>query len=203
MFNINPKDLENYSLILPSPWINAEDHNIASMTLHVLGLINDLFIEAVASYACYQPITKEMLMATITANKSPYEKCLNNIYAKTFVYSLNNILNLLKLLTNIKYNPPLTVIKYCEEYQLKFKDIRHIRDSLMHIENRGVGEDKYGEQINSNLLVVGGFLDNRYCFSGSDGKVYEIEISEKTLIIVKDILQNVINSYSWKKIGDF
>jgi hypothetical protein len=53
------------------------------------------------------------------------------------------------------------------------------------------------QQARANVIVIGGFIERRYTFTGEDGKQYEIEISDSTVNTAKSIIQNIIDSYQW------
>lgn len=125
-----------------------------------------------------------------------YERCLNGIYAKAFVFALDGIEKLLNRLVAI-YNSPKEVKQLHEEYKKLFGYLKHIRDSAIHIEDRGRGKTRKQEPLDTNIIVIGCFSERRYTFTGEDGRQYEIEISESTLKKTKLIIQEIINSYSW------
>ena len=189
--------LQKFDLHYPGIWIDGEDRDWASDIQQILSLIEGLFVEAVASYALFQPITIERLSKENAIQESRYDSCLNGLYAKAFVYNLHSIEKLLYRLCQANTHPPTGIEELYGEYDHIFGHLRHIRDSAMHIEDRGLGLSKSQKPIETNILIIGGFIDNRYTFSGSDGNQYEIEISETTLEAARRIIQDVINSYPW------
>ena len=84
------------------------------------------------------------------------------------------------------------------EYKNLFGHLKHIRDSAIHIEDRGRGVNRNQKPINTHIIVIGCFIERRFTFTGEDGKQYEIEISDATLNVAKEIIQKIINSYVWK-----
>jgi hypothetical protein len=48
------------------------------------------------------------------------------------------------------------------------------------------------------VIFLGVIVGNKFQFSGNDGKLYSIEISESTLQIAHGILQGIINGYTWE-----
>ena len=84
-----------------------------------------------------------------------------------------------------------------EEYKNLFGHLKHIRDSAIHIEDRGRGKTRKQKPLNTHIVLLGCFIEKRYTFTGEDGRPYEVEISESTLNKVKAIIQEAINSYSW------
>jgi len=136
MNKLNYNSLKQFDLTFPGHWIKAEDRDQAFQTQHTLGLIQGLFIEAVASYALFKPITAENVrdyMARFErGDETPYERCLNGLYAKAFVFALDGIEKLLNRLVVI-CNPPKEIEQLYEEYKKLFGHLKHIRDSAMPI----------------------------------------------------------------------
>ena len=191
--------LKQFDLIFPGERINDEDSHRALQNYLFLRRIQDLFIEAVTSYALFQqpiPVTVENIQDIINedGDKSPYEKCLNRIYAKAFVFAIDSIGKHLKQLT--KLHPPKEVKRFHKEFEKHFQSAKKIRDSVSHSEERSLGKYK-GELLNTPFINIGCFSGNELGFSGKDGKEYSIAISEVTLKKAKEIIQNIINSYSW------
>ena len=196
----NYSSLKQFDLTFPGHWIKAEDRDQAFQAQHTLSLIQGLFIEAVVSYALFKPITAENVrdyMARFEmGDETPYERCLNGLYAKAFVFALDGIEKLLNRL-GVMCNPPKEIKHLHEEYKKLFGHLKHIRDSAIHIEDRGRGKTRKQEPLDTHIIVLGSFIERRYAFTGEDGRQYEIEISESTLKTAKSIIQEIINSYSW------
>jgi hypothetical protein len=191
--------LRRFDLVYPGIWLSGVDPETAFQTCLILGYIEDAFIEAVAACAMFEPLTYEK--ARKSRDLSRYENCLNSIYAKSFVYSLAAIGKLFNKLRNRSDTPP-GLAYLCRQYEDRFGHTKHIRDSSMHIEDRGVGLDRRGRHIHATVLVLGGFIGEssatRLCFTGEDGNQYEVKISEAVLSTIHPILQGAINSYRWE-----
>jgi hypothetical protein len=200
MNKTNYNDLKQFDLAFPGHWIEGEDRDRASQVQHILSLIQGLFTEAVVSCALFKPITganiKDCIARFRKGDESAYERCLNGLYAKAFVFALDGIQKLLHRLSE-SLNPPQEVNRLYKEYKKHFGHLKHIRDSAIHIEDRGRGKTRTQKPLDTYIIVLGCFIEKRYAFTGEDGKQYEIEISETTLKTAKRIIQKIINSYSW------
>jgi hypothetical protein len=196
MIGIDNVEIDKFKLVFPGFWISGKDRELASEALNILELVNDLFLEVIVSFTLFDPISKKTEAKKVKYYRY-YGTTINNIFSKSFVICLNNIQ---KLLEKIPPNIRSTVFrKYFVEYKKNFSYLVHIRDSIVHIEDRGLGLDNNKKIIESHFLVLGCYLNgNVYTFSGKDGKVYEVDISEKTVMLAKDILQNIINSFEWE-----
>ncbi len=195
---MNTSRLKNFDLTYPGYVIDGSDRDSAFQTAHVLYLAESQFVRAVTSFALFEPVNN--IREYLEKNQSKYERCVNNIYAEAFVYSLNAIRMLLKKIESL-FNPPDEARKFIAEYESHFGQLVYIRDSAMHIEDRGRGVDKKQKEIKSGFLMLGAIDGNHFTFTGEDGKDYKIEISEATLLTAHKILQSIINSYDWRKAG--
>ena len=196
---MNLNDLTRFYLYFPGHWVSGDDRDWAFGVGHTLGLVQGLFVEAVAAYALFQPITKENALEYIQRKRdeSPYERCLNNMYAKAFVFSLNSIGELLRHLSE-DTNSPMGVQKSYQEYKRHFGHLKHIRNSAIHIEDRGRGRTRHQKPLKTHLIVLGSFIERRFTFTGENGKQYEIEISDGILEIARGIIQEIIRAYTWE-----
>jgi hypothetical protein len=203
--------LRQFDLHFPGHWIEGPDRDWAYENQHLLSLIQTLFREAVAAYSMFRP---PVILNTIEEilqqreNESPYEGCLNSIYAKAFVFALDGIQKLLSRLCEF-LEPPQDVKSLVEEYEKEFGHHRYVRDSAIHIEDRGRGMKKPSgrvgrrsqERVPANIFLLGCLkvttTATNYCFTGEDGKQHEVEISEAELLKAKRIIQAIIYSYPW------
>jgi hypothetical protein len=188
---MNLDDLKQYDLSFPSPWIEGKDRDWASDNQLALRNLVSLFEEAVAAFWKFNPITADNYKDKI--NESAYSRRLNSIYAKAFVFALDGINKLLSRICK-DLHPPKSVKTLKQEYEKIFGHLKHIRDSAIHIEDRGRGKDRNGNPLKTNIIILGSFIERRFTFTGNDGNLYEIEISDSTLLSAKNIIQKVINS---------
>ena len=188
--------LNKFDLYFPGHWIEGKDREQAFSVFNTLCLVQGLFVEAVTAYALFQPITQENVYEYLRKEVSPYERCLNGLYAKTFVFALHGIEKLLYRLT-VEPNAPNEIKRLYDEYRDLFGQLKHIRDSAIHIEDRGRGVTRRQQPLDTHIIVLGGFIERRFTFTGEDGNQYEIEISDSTLNMAKEIIQKTINSYGW------
>jgi len=194
---MDPRNLSRFDIEYPGIRIAGDDRDLAFETAHLLSLVESQFIRAVAAYSLFKPITEESIKERIDRQLSKYQACLNSIYATSFVLSLDTIAKLLHAL--LKYlDPPPQARSLVEKYQDHFKHLRHIRDSILHIEDRGRGKDRHQKRIPANLLVLGVYIKNRFQYTGADGCMHSVEISETTLYSAHEIIQAIINSYKWE-----
>lgn len=164
-------------------------------TLWILELIETEYSMALAAFGMF-----DNLFATLTTSLSAWynehERALLQVLARQYVFSLDMISKLLGRLSSDGLVSE-SAVSDIQDYDKAFGDLRHLRDSIAHIEDRGLGFNKKGEHINAPMLVLGCFLGRRFEFTGFDGKCYGVDITEETLLSARDILQNVFNAYAW------
>lgn len=193
---MNIVELRKFDLIYPGHWIASSDRDWANDTSGILSSVDSEFVRSVTSYAMFKPITANYVEQFYDLSK--YESCLNGIYATSFVFSLDAISKLLNALKTY-LSPPDAVLDLISEYESIFGHLKHIRDSIAHIEDRSRGVSKNKKEIPSNILVLGSFFNER-CFgvTASNGNLYGVELSDSTLLSAHRILQGIINTYTWE-----
>ena len=189
--------LAEFDLTKPGNWIAGEDRDWAGDNLLVLSLIEDEYERAIVAFALFDPLTAENVREQLQNPLRKYERCLNSISAREFVLSLDAITKLLSTLDRY-LNPPDSVPLLVAEYVRMFGDLKHIRDSVAHIEDRGRGRDRHQRAIQVPILVLGSFIERRFEFTAEDGNHYGIEITRDTVLSARNILQGIINAYSWE-----
>ncbi len=191
------KQLQKFNLCFPGHWIAGEDRDWAFEIALLLSQIEEEFVCAVASFAMFEPITIDNAKEYSHFDKTKYERCLNGIYASSFVLSLDAISKILEVLKN-HLHPPCSAVQYIFEYESNFGELKFIRDSIAHIEDRIRGVDKNQRIIPTNILILGSFNERRFGYTGSDRNLHEIEIAESTLFTAQRIIQKIINAYNWE-----
>jgi hypothetical protein len=175
MNKLHYKSLKQFDLTFPGHWIEGEDRDQAFQVKLILSLIQGLFVEAVVSYSLFQPITAENFRDCIDrferVDETSYERCLNGLYAKAFVFALDGIEKLFNRLVAM-CNPPKEIKQLHEEYKKLFGHLKHIRNSAIHIEDRGRGKTRKHESLDTHIILLGCFIERRYTFTGEDGRQY-------------------------------
>jgi len=195
MINTTDEETIKYDLDWPGHRIEGEDRDWASETQTILHNIESEYIIAVASFLHYKPITLQLSRGQSYCPVSKYNKSIymTSIYARSYVMSLYLIDRMLKTIEN----PPDITAKAISKYNYDWGYLKHIRDSIVHLEDRGRGLDKNGKKLSTNIIALGVYSIKGYDFTGNDGTIYHIDITEETLPSIRDILQKVIGGYSW------
>lgn len=130
------------------------------------------------------------------------------IYAKSFLFSLDNIYKLVDVLSRYK-NIPIEVSEARDKLKSNFPNLIGVRNSTHHIEDRIRGLERNEKKIklkpidNTLIKSAGGALvlnslnNNRYGCTMADGHYGEVEVSSNTLSFVRDAIQKILTSFSW------
>ena len=85
--------------------------------------------------------------------------------------------------------------KIYEKYTNKFGYLKYIRDSAIHIEDRGRGMTRENKRIESSLIVLNSFSNNKFSITGENGVVYEVEISDNSLKLIQEKNMSIKNDH--------
>jgi hypothetical protein len=186
--------LERFEFTHPGDWISGSDRAQAFETQGLLSLIETEFACAVASCLMFEPITIHNVEQFVTRSK--YDRSLNIVYARAFVFSLDSISKILKVLR--KQNDATAIREPISRYNDLFGHLKHIRDSVAHMEDRARAVDKDQKSIPSTVIVLGAIRETSIDCTGANGKSYSVDVSETTLISAHEILQTIINAFAWE-----
>ena len=131
------------------------------------------------------------------------------LYAKLFLFALDSIRKCLFVLDK-QADRPEEIHLAKLSFDDAFPDLRGVRDSTAHQEDRGRGLGKrekplekkpvvnYGIHApNGGVLVLNFLNGNRFGSTMEDGYFGEVEVSINSLLIVRDCIQRIINSFEW------
>ena len=138
------------------------------------------------------------------------------LYAKSFLFSLDSFDRFLGVLSKEK-GVPDSVISIHKRINQEFPDLRGVRNSTHHLEDRsrGLGNfDRNTKQIKvlqpqpitnggihapqGNILVLNSLFGTKYACTMADGHLGEVDVSSESLSKLHSILQDVLSSFSWK-----
>ncbi|MGS1029390.1 hypothetical protein [Burkholderia glumae] len=133
------------------------------------------------------------------------------IYAKSFVYSLDDFSNFLKIFSSMD-QVPSTISLIHQELIKKFPDLRDVRNAAHHPEDRmrGIKNEKGKDVLIDIQPVDNGFfkslggsiinenlLGTRFTVLMVDGTQGDIDINQGTLAYFRDVFHLVVNEFKW------
>lgn len=166
----------------------------------------------------YEDMTKMMADAQVMLKKEDWENdklpqqlevCKLFIFAKSFLYSIDTLYEILEKLS-LMDRVPVPIGEGLKVLQESLPDLRGVRNSAHHMEDRirGIGRDKKPMELKPferpHLKSTNGSLALSYlrgtqfgCTMG-DGHYGEVDVSVFTLDIVEIVVQQTLNSFKWK-----
>ena len=151
----------------------------------LLGEILNQMNEAALVLSLFETVANPLVEPSSCASR------LRSLYARCFVYALDAAGQLIRVLQEYDQLPS-SARRQCKRYLSQFVAVRDLRNSLQHIEDRLRGLGRGGVPLPGPLIVLGGFIDNRFGSTTEDGRYVEIEMSNSVLAqacaIVEDLL---------------
>ncbi len=182
-----------FELKRPGYFVSGESPEWEDGATHLLWHMEREFKLAIVSFCMFEEIEREKKQKDLIS--SPLSE-LKQIYARSFVVCLDSTNKILKALKK-DFNPPGDISPLIKAYDRAFGHLKHMRDSIAHIEDRGRLRDKKKKPIKSGVVCFGNFIEKGYVIIGADGTNYQIEISETVLESVQSILQKVLDAYEY------
>ena len=138
-----------------------------------------------------------------------YEGRFVFIHARSYLLALDRFDRSLQAFAEMD-DVPDTVKKAPERLESILANLRAVRNSVAHHEDRSRGLLRPGKHLDlkpidnqlinaphGGVLVLEGLMNNRFGSVMADGHYGEVEISPTVLGQVRDLLQDVINSFDW------
>ncbi len=132
------------------------------------------------------------------------------MHARAFLYALDSFdkfLNVLKVMNDV----PPAIAEIHERFGTSFSDLRGVRNTAQHIEDRsrglGAGKNKKLDlkPIDNQLVKADGGVLILNCLNGTkygntmaDGHYGEVDVSLESMGILNSIFQEVLNAFQWK-----
>ncbi|MBJ8436760.1 hypothetical protein I6M64_05405 [Acinetobacter lactucae] len=146
------------------------------------------------------------------SNPIEFENHRTFIYARAYLNALDNFDRLLKKLVEEK-NIPSEVGEYHKKISTYFPDLRPVRNTMQHLEDRSRGLDssrppkpmnlkKIDNNIihapNGGVLVFNTLNGSNFEATKANGELGRVEISKQSLEKLHEIFTGVLNSFIWK-----
>lgn len=197
---------DRLEISLPGPWIDHTDRDHAWTVHNLLDSAVDHFNDAVVACQFYEPITDDDLKRNasraVLVGNDPVRDRLRGICARAYVYALDTTYSFVKTLVEQPLNAP-PAIAACNAFLQRFQDVRLIRNSLAHVDERSQGIGSRGKKLPGPTLIIGGaFVGNRFGVTSGDGRYAEVELSEQLLTYFRSALLEIIWSFEWIVIGN-
>lgn len=122
------------------------------------------------------------------------------IHARAFLHAFALFERLLNILA-LDPSAPAKLNELRAKFRAAFPDVRGVRDSVQHGDERSQWKAR-GKEIDTNLLLhdtlsssATGFPN--YVATMANGKLGQLEVSVRSMEVLHEIFQGVLNSYTW------
>jgi len=132
------------------------------------------------------------------------------IFAQAFIYALDGFDKFLKVLSKEEGAPP-EIALLSERFGREFPDLRGVRNTNQHLEDRarglGAGRNpkplelqppEVGRPGNAGALMLSSLMDDRYGCTMADGHFGEVRVSPHSMEVLRDIFCRALYSFAWK-----
>jgi hypothetical protein len=175
---------------------------------HLLNFLNDLALALSLYFNSKKYISEisiEDQMHRKPIDSIPFDQFqkLPMIYAHSFLDSIVKIANTMFVMTRENKTPlipssfrtKLTALK--DEFDVEFPNVRDIRNSWQHIEDRMRGKGQHESDLQTNLLILSSLFDDNLTYTIADGTTQSILIGEHTFRRAEYYVQSVFDCFEW------
>lgn len=139
-----------------------------------------------------------------------FESNLVFLYARSFLYALDGFDKFLGVLAK-EDNVPESIPKLHEKISSIFPDLRGVRNTAQHLEDRSRGlgrapkpldlkpvNNEFISAPNGGALILSGLNGSKYGSTMADGHYGEVDVSSESMSHLQEILDSVLNSFKWR-----
>lgn len=128
------------------------------------------------------------------------------LFAKTFVYALDSFEKTLKVLSQ---EPGVSkkLNELCLYMNQAFPDLRGVRDTSHHMEDRVRGLNRKKKPLNvkpvnvispnGGVMILNSLIGSVYGTTMDDGGFGGVDVSEESMKVIQRVLQETLNSFEW------
>lgn len=129
------------------------------------------------------------------------------MYARAFLFALDSVEKVLKVLAS--FPVPTAAAEARDELLAALPDLRKVRDTAHHHEDRVRGVDRRGEPLDfqpintgrihapGGAIVLNHLDDTRYGCTVDDGRFAQVDVTPASLLAARDAIQQVLDSVPW------
>lgn len=133
------------------------------------------------------------------------------MHARAFLYALDSFDKFLKVLKKTE-NVPVKIEKIHKEFGDSFPDLRGVRNSSQHMEDRSRGlgggrnpkplelkpVDNQLVKADGGALILNSLNGTKYGNTMADGHYGEVDVSPQSMEVLSSIFQETLDSFQWK-----
>lgn len=188
-----------YDLVYPGSRVGGPDRNAAFEAEILLGELDSSLLDVAISLSLFEE-SEQKLLATARESSAPSDRArkvlhrLPFIYAQSFLHALHGLRKVLGVLATSEAPSGLDKVRL--RFDSSFPDLKGVRDSTQHIEERLLGQAK-GKPIQAPIRWIGNLSGNRFEMTMENGQVGGVEISKASLDVAGSCVQGAIECFEW------
>ncbi|MBE0662068.1 MAG: hypothetical protein IH597_06335 [Bacteroidales bacterium] len=139
-----------------------------------------------------------------------FENGLAFMHARAFLYSLDLIDKFISVLENMEGTPE-KIKKIHQMFTANFPDLRGVRNTTQHLEDRarGLGAGRSPKPLElkainnrlvkseSGALILNSLNGTKYGNTMADGHYGEVDVSPSSMQILSSLFQEILNCFEW------
>ncbi len=122
------------------------------------------------------------------------------MHAESFVFALDGIEKLMSVIAGWE-GAPSEAIETFRVWSTEFPQLRDIRNSAHHTEDRIRGIGKPGKVMNVPVIDMGNLGGSEFSITVADGSVQTIDVSLSTLVRAQVLVQQMHDAFVWTAPG--
>lgn len=137
-----------------------------------------------------------------------YESRIPTMHARSFVYALDEIEKALEILEK-NANMPESLARIKQEWSAAFPHLSEVRNSAHHMADRVRGKRRKkdidpapvsvpGIETSGGVMFLNVLRNRNYGITLGEGVYREVSISRESLEVARNLVQRVIDSFSWE-----
>ena len=188
-----------YELVYPGSRVGGTDRDASFEAEILLGELDNSLLDAALSLSLFEESEQKPLAAVreSSALTDRARKVLHRmpfIYAQSFLHALDVLRKVLGVFGTPKAHSGLDEVRL--RFDSSFPDLKGVRDSTQHIEERLLGQAK-GKPIQAPIRWIGNLSGNRFEMTMENGQVGGVEISKASLDVAGSCVQGAIECFEW------
>lgn len=126
-----------------------------------------------------------------------FEHSVPFMYARAFLYAVDAFDKFLKVLSK-EEGVPAEVGELRKRLADYFPDLREVRNTIQHLEDRSRGLDNKKKPMVVRGLILSTLMDSSYGSTMADGRYGSIEVTADSMQKLSEILHEVLSCFKWR-----
>jgi hypothetical protein len=205
-----------YFATAPSPFIDLPDLGAAFRLREALSQIGSQCADGEEAVEMFEEEQELLVGGRQQVHELSKHARRAQMHARSLVFAVDSFVKMVEAMAADQAAPAAALTTALDGFTAAVPGAKDLRDSLHHIEDRARGLDRRGRTIVPAGAAPAGFAatagsppmyvgtnisDNRVFCTAGDGQTVELEVSEATVSLMAQCLQQVVDALAWKSSG--